>query len=176
MTGDQTKGWQIRTATSEDIEALATMRLRLQEHLARTNHELLPMSAQGITALPERYREALTDANAHVVVVQVLGTEALVGMAMRRIMLREDLVPAHAGRIDDVWVEPPYRRQGICRALVQQLLVFFERCDVQVLVLDYVVGNAEAEDTWRQFGFRPVLTLAKANVGDVKQRTGGSTV
>ena len=53
MTGDQTKGRQIRTATSEDIEALATMRLRLQEHLACTNHELLPMSAQGITALPE---------------------------------------------------------------------------------------------------------------------------
>lgn len=170
------KEHSIRPATAEDVEVLATMRFSLQEHMTRANPELLPLSEQGIAAFPVRYREAIADTHAHIVVAQAQDTEELIGMAMGRVTRREDLIPAQAGRIDDVWVEPSWRRQGICRALMKELLAFFERFDIEVLVLDYVVGNGEAEDTWHQLGFHPVLTLAKANVGDVKQRTGGSTV
>jgi ribosomal protein S18 acetylase RimI-like enzyme len=168
--------WEIRPATQADMDALVTMRLRLQDHMAHANPGLLPMSAQGHAALPDRYREALAEATVHVLVVQARDAEELVGMAVGRIVVREDFVPSHMGRLDDVWVEPSYRRRGICRALVQQLLGFFERCGVQSLVLEYAVGNAEAEHTWRHLGFRPVLTLAHADLGEVKQRLGGRTV
>jgi ribosomal protein S18 acetylase RimI-like enzyme len=168
--------WDIRPATLADVDALVTMRLRLQAHMAHVNPGLLPMSAQGRAALPERYREAMADATVHVLVVQAQGTEGLVGMAVGRLVGRADLIPSHMGRLGDVWVEPSYRRRGICRALMQQLVVFFEQCGVQSLVLDYVVGNAEAEHTWRHLGFRPVLTLANADLGAVKQRLGGRTV
>ena len=127
MTAYRAQDWAIRPATPADVEALVTMRRRLQNHMVHANPALLPMSAQGRTALPTQYREAIAEATAHVVVVQARGTAALVGMAVGRIVVHEALVPSHLGRIDDVWVEPPYRRQGICRSLVQQLVVFFER-------------------------------------------------
>jgi hypothetical protein len=63
-----------------------------------------------------------------------------------------------------------YRHRGLCRTLIAKLLDFFEREQVEVLVLEYVIGNAEAEGVWKQFGFQPVLTVANAKLHEVKKR------
>jgi ribosomal protein S18 acetylase RimI-like enzyme len=143
------------------------MRLRLDEHMARTNPRLLPLSTRGRDALPDRYRQELADGSSCVLVAERRSTEVLVGMAFGRAAVREDLVASHIGRIDDVWVEPSFRRQGICRGLLKQLLVFFEQKGVQILDLYYTVSNAEAEYAWHDLGFRPVLTVASAKVRDI---------
>ena len=94
-------------------------------------------------------------------------------MAVGRIVRHEEFEPAVWGHIDDVWVEPAYRHRGICRALMARLLEFFEQDRVDVLVLDYVVGNIEAESTWKQFGFQSVLTVANAKLTEVRKHMHG---
>jgi hypothetical protein len=58
--------------------------------------------------------------------------------------------------------------------LIARLLEFFEREQVEVLVLDYVTGNAEAEGVWKQLGFQPVLTVANARLNEVQQYIRGN--
>ena len=57
--------------------------------------------------------------------------------------------------------------------LMARLLEFFERAQIEVLVLDYVIGNTEAEGTWKRFGFQPVLTVANAKLTEVRKQIQG---
>jgi ribosomal protein S18 acetylase RimI-like enzyme len=170
MAVDGADGWEVRTAIDADLDDLTAMRLKLADHMAQANQDLLPMSEAGVAAIGERYREALGDPGTHIAVARVHATRALVGMAMGRIVHRDDLIPAELGRVDDVWVDPDYRRQGISRALLRPLLAFFERKGVELLMLEYTVGNAEAEAIWTQLGFRPLSVMAHGTVGDVRSK------
>jgi ribosomal protein S18 acetylase RimI-like enzyme len=97
-------------------------------------------------------------------------TGTLIGMAMGTIADRDDLEPPRCGRIDDVWVEPDWRRQEVARQLMDKLLAFFESNDVSTLVLDYSVGNIDAERTWKAFGFEPILTVAITTPYELRRR------
>jgi ribosomal protein S18 acetylase RimI-like enzyme len=162
--------YQIRAATQADAKDLVRMRLALQAHITRANPRLLAMSAQQVAALVNFYLALLKDAQARVLVARDLETERVIGMVVGRILRQQELEPSEIGRIDDVWVDPEQRRRGVCRAMVGQLLEFFEGAKIEVLVLDYAVGNLEAEQVWSRLGFQPVLTLANAGLGEVKRR------
>ena len=70
MTVRQTTSWLVRPAVAEEVEGLVAMGLRLQEHMARTNPELLGLSESGISAFSIKYRDALADTHAHLVVAK----------------------------------------------------------------------------------------------------------
>src|SRR2546425_10363782 len=108
MTTDIKHDWEIRRARSTDVQSLVTMRLRLDDHMARANPQLLQMSTQGHDALPDRYRQELADGSSCVLVAERRSTEGLVGMAFGRAAVRGDLVPFHVSRTDDVGVEPSF--------------------------------------------------------------------
>jgi ribosomal protein S18 acetylase RimI-like enzyme len=132
------------------------------------------MSAQWTVSLARFYHTLLEDPAAHVLVAFDPGTVRTVGMAIGRILQLEGLEPPECGRIDDVWVEPEHRGHGVCRALIAQVLVFFERANIEAVTLDYTVGNREAAQVWSRFGFEPVLLVANAKCEDVKRRLGSS--
>jgi ribosomal protein S18 acetylase RimI-like enzyme len=152
---------------------LERMRLALQAHFAEANPHLLALSAQRRATLKDFYRNLIDNPQARVLVAHESSVTQRIGMAVGRIVRHEEFEPAVWGHIDDVWVEPAYRHRGICRMLMARLLEFFEEAWVEVLVLDYVIGNTEAEGTWRQFGFRPVLTVANAKLTEVQKRIQG---
>ena len=169
MSGNTTEnGWKIRRAVSMDVDSLVTMRLRLQDHLERTNPLLLRMSTRGRVALPDIYRQRMADNSVYVAVAETHATGELVGMVVGRSSVLEGFDPSHVGRIDDVWVEPGIRRQGICRELLGHLLGFFEENDVKIVDLNYTMGNAEAENAWPNLGFQPLLIVASAKLQDLK--------
>ncbi len=163
----------IREATQVDVEDLERMRLALQAHLAKANPHLMALNAQRRATLKDFYRNLIDDPQARVLVAhEPLGTQRI-GMAVGRIIPHEEFEPTVWGHIDDVWVEPEYRHRGICRILMARLLEFFERARIEVLVLDYVIGNTEAERTWGRFGFQPVLTVANAKLTEVRNHIQG---
>lgn len=171
MTQAEAKpSYQIRAATQADAKDLVRMRLALQAHVTRANPHLVAMTAQRAATLVNFYLGLLRDAKARVLVACDLETEHVIGMAVGRILRQQEFEPSEIGRIDDVWVDPEQRRRGVCRAMVGQLLEFFERAKIEVLVLDYAVGNREAEQVWSRLGFQPVLTLANAGLGEVKRQ------
>jgi ribosomal protein S18 acetylase RimI-like enzyme len=162
--------YDVRAAMQAEIEDLVRMRLALQAHFVRANPYLVRLSAQKVTTLTDFYGDLMRDPQARVLVAhEPQGTQRS-GMAVGRIVRHEGFEPAVWGHIDDVWVEPAYRHRGICRALIARLLGFFEGAQIEVLVLDYVIGNPEAEGTWKQFGFQPVLTVANAKLHEVRKQ------
>lgn len=164
------KDWIIRPAEAKDVDALARMRIHLQEHLMQANPLLLPMSEPRRKSLPVFYARQIEDETSQALVAETPSNGELVGMAFARTAVNEDIVPSRLGRIDDVWVEPPYRRKGVCRALVAELLVFFRQNNVEHLDLFHVVGNTQAEHSWSSLGFQPVLTVKSAKLEVIASR------
>jgi ribosomal protein S18 acetylase RimI-like enzyme len=157
----------IRSATERDINRVVAMRLRLQEHMITINRNLWQMSEKSIATLPSFYRSTLEDKRCHLVVVEDKKSGIILGMGLGRICEHDEHVPNESGKIDDIWVEPNYRKKGLCKMILSELKVFFESKGIDVAVLDFVNGNFEAETVWKRFGFQPVLTTATAKLDEI---------
>src|SRR5215813_7396909 len=136
--------YTIREANQADVEDLERMRLALQAHFAKANPHLVALSARRRATLKDFYRNLIDNPQARVLVAHEPQGTQRIGMAVGRIVPHEEFEPAVWGHIDDVWVEPAYRHRGVCRTLLARLLEFFEEAGIEVLVLDYVIGNTEA--------------------------------
>lgn len=57
--------------------------------------------------------------------------------------------------IQDLWVEPEYRRSGVARKLVIQTIEHFQNIGVQQIRLDTAAKNDTARELFAECGFRP---------------------
>ena len=160
--------YSIRIAMRGDIDNVVRLRLSLQEHMRKNNSHLWQMSKKKVSSLPTFYRTAINDKNSQLLIVQEDESNNIVGMALGRIFFHDEYVPNKSGKIDDVWVEPNYRRKGLGTNLVSELLKFFKLNNVVAIILEYAKGNVEAEAIWERFGFEPVLTTATAILSDLE--------
>src|SRR5581483_5975762 len=112
----------IREATQADVETLERMRLALQAHFAKVNPHIVALSAQRMATLKDFYRNLIDNPRARVLLAHEPSGTQRMGMAVGRIIRHEEFEPTVWGYIDDVWVEPAYRRRGMCRALMTRLL------------------------------------------------------
>ncbi len=165
-----TLSYVIRAASAADCERLATLRLRLQDLLEQENPSLWRMTPPRRAGLPDFYAESIADAGVQVLVAEVAGSGArcIVGTAMGRIEAGRDV--ARFGSIEDVWVEPEYRGQGLGRALVQQLADFFHASGVEKLSVGFVHGGTAAA-LWQRLGFQPAVVVANSDVASVRARS-----
>ncbi len=113
-------------------------------------------------ARPAHYRRAVEDPAARLLHIEEGGSGELIGMGLGRI--HDHYTPAGSGRIDDVWIDPRFRRRGLCRQLLARWVEFFTSNGIEAMVLDFAEGNAESVETWRALGFRPVLTTAVTRI------------
>ena len=74
---------------------------------------------------------------------------------------------AKSGKLDDIWVEPNYRKKGLCKKIFSELVKFFKAKGIEMMVLNFVNGNLEAEAVWNRLGFQSVLTTATAKRNEV---------
>ena len=63
---------------------------------------------------------------------------------------------AGTGEILNLAVDPPHRRSGIARALLEAGLVILERRQVEEVFLEVRVSNEPAQSLYRGAGFLPV--------------------
>lgn len=63
---------------------------------------------------------------------------------------------AGTGEILNLAVDPPYRRSGIARALLEAGLVILVRRQVEEVFLEVRVSNEAAQSLYRDAGFLPV--------------------
>lgn len=158
----------IRSATEKDIDTIVAMRLRLQEHMSAINLNLWKMSEKSIAGLPKFYRSALEDQHCHLVIAEERESGNILGMGLGRIHEHDEHVPNESGKIDDIWIEPNYREKGLCKKLFSELVKFFKTKGIEMMVLNFVNGNLEAEAVWKHLGFQPILTTATAKLADVE--------
>ena len=69
-----------------------------------------------------------------------------------------------------MWVQPGYRRKGLCRRLTRELLRFFKKNGVSMVTLVYALGNREAAAAWKRLGFVPALVGASGRLSEVRRR------
>ena len=162
-------GYQIRDAIHEDVDKLLEMRLSLQNHMSESNSFLWQMSQKSISEQPEFYRDMIKDKDAKLIVIQDNKTESVIGMGLGRKVKHDGFIPAKSGRIDDVWINPLYRKQGLCKRIMSELLGFFGEDGIDSLVLEYSDGNQEAKNVWEKHGFKDVLNIAVAKFSVVKK-------
>ncbi|MDX1553323.1 MAG: GNAT family N-acetyltransferase [Marinobacter sp.] len=162
----------IREAVEDDLP-------RLVEFLASL---ALHVSGSPPQSLQERERDrlqgvllsSLTDANKHIMVAEVPG-EGLVGMGYIYISRNQGIweqtshVEYRSAFIDDVWVEPEFRKLGIFPDLLRSLVAFAESRGAYELVLEYSASNKEAKAAWTRLGFKTIGVRAAAFTTSVQE-------
>nr|WP_227662839.1 GNAT family N-acetyltransferase [Marinobacter daqiaonensis] len=117
---------------------------------------------------------SLTAANKQLVVAEVPGA-GLVAMGYIYVLHNQGIweqtshVEYRSGVIDDVWVEPDFRKLGIFRAILRRLVAFAESRGAYELILEYSASNKEAKAAWTRLGFKTIGVRAAAFTTSVQE-------
>lgn len=154
---------QIRRATTRDIKEILPVWGQLADY-----HTELDSSFAPSRHWPREYGaylRTLMSRDDAIAVVAKEGTE-VVGYAVGRItMLPSFFENRHRGYVHDVFVKEEYRRRGIGRRLVEEVLTWFRRHDVALVELTVAVNN-NAIPFWQRLGFQTYMHQMKLQLRD----------
>ena len=173
MTGELT----IREPTHGEIPRLVELLLHMDAHVSGAPRATLQMTPEGERQLRQRFASYI-DNPYKLVLVACTARNRIVAMGDIALWHHAEVweTPQRQGQwygvIDDLWVEPRYRRRGLTRRLVEGLVEFAASRGVEDLVLEYSLANREAEAVWTRLGFRPTGVRAGATVSTVRARLG----
>ncbi len=162
-------------AREEDLPQVIELAYQLDAHVSGAQREELKMTDEGESELVNRFRTFI-DNPYKLLLVAKNPRAGIIGMGNIALWKHAEVweTPERKGQwygvIDDVWVEPDFRRQGLTRRMVLELLAFARRHGVESLQLEYAASNTEAAETWARMGFRPVGIRAAASVTEVLAR------
>lgn len=168
---DNSEDFIIRQAKPGDLPVLVEFVTKLTLHVAGGAPRTLKEKER--KKLRDVLSAALKDDNKMVVVAEVPGT-GLVGMGHIYIWVSQGIweqagdMEYRSGIIDDVWVEPEYRKMGIFSAMLRKLVAFAEDHKAYELILEYSFSNQEAEATWSRLGFTTTGVRAAAFTSAVR--------
>ncbi len=160
--------YQIREAHEKDVKELVRMRLDLQKHMSQNNPYLWQISQKRISILSEFYLHKIGDRNSKLLVIEDNRSGSIIGMGLGTLQMHDEYVPSNSGKIDDIWVEPRYRRKGLLKNLLLDLIEFFKSKGIESLTLNYVEDNQEAEVVWKKLGFKTVIKITNADLSEVE--------
>ncbi|TGN41686.1 GNAT family N-acetyltransferase [Marinobacter confluentis] len=166
------KKYLIRDATEEDLPVMVDFLAKLALHVANAAPQnLKPDESRRLVTV---MRSSLTAPDKLLVVAEVPGA-GLVGMGYIYVMSSQGIweqtshVEFRSGFIDDVWVEPEFRKLGIFPDLLRRLVAFAESRHAYELVLEYSASNKEAKAAWTRLGFKTVGVRAAAFTSAVQE-------
>lgn len=169
---DDTDGFVIRKAAKGDLSALVEFLIKLTLHVAGEAPQALKKKER--RKLMDFLASSLEDNDKLVAVAEAPGT-GLVGMGYIYVWRSQSIwehagdVEFRSGIIDNIWVEPDFRKLGIFTAILGELIAFAESRGAYELILEYSVSNKEAEATWARLGFKPTGVRAAAFTQTVKE-------
>ncbi|KPQ01574.1 GNAT family N-acetyltransferase [Marinobacter sp. HL-58] len=167
-----TKKYLIRDAIEEDLTVMVEFLARLALHVADAPPQDLTEDERN--RLIEVMQSSLTDGNKQLVVAEVPGV-GLVGMGYIYLIRSQGIweqtshVEFRSAFIDDVWVEPEFRKLGIFPDLLRRLVSFAESHGAYELILEYSASNKEARAAWSRLGFKTIGIRAAALTSSVQE-------
>lgn len=166
------RGFIIREAREEDLPEMVGFLTKLALHVSGTPpHELKESEHK---RLLRTLHSSLDDPNRQLLVAES-HSAGLVGMGYVGIWRSHGIWQQSgedefkSGIIDDVWVEPEFRKLGIFKALLRELVAFAEQHHASELILEYSASNREARAAWTRLGFKTTGVRAAAFISTVKQ-------
>jgi ribosomal protein S18 acetylase RimI-like enzyme len=164
---------RVRTVEESDLPVLLELGEELREQLVAPEAPVRGRSATaGRAALEQRYLEAVTDPQRHLVLA-VTGPsddEQVLGMAMLTVGSTNALLDVPAVHVTHVVVAGRQRKRGAGRALVAAAAAFAEERGIEQLVVSVNPGSREAARFFARLGFAPLAVRRTAPVAVVKRR------
>ncbi|GIW13050.1 MAG: hypothetical protein KatS3mg062_0489 [Tepidiforma sp.] len=150
-------GYRIRTAVPGDAELLYDLWQRARQHNARVDPRIL-LTPIGLDQFAADLRARLGRGTATALVAEVAG--GLAGFITGAIeSAGPDRLPERHATIGYLWVEPPFRRQGIARALVEGIAQWASAIDgISHFEMPVLSADETAARFWAALGFRPFIT------------------
>ena len=156
----------IRLATKDDRQKIVELRLKLQEHIEKSNPYTWKITDEGRVDLHRSVNEYLDNPDAIAFVYCDDG--AVIGFIDGIIRRRTTYLPPVVGHIGTIFVDESHRRKGIGKKLVKKMCTHFEENNVDEVNLRYNIGNIEAESLWTSLGLRPVIRTTLLNFKEFK--------
>lgn len=166
------KKYLIREADEGDLPVMVGFLAKLALHVAGASPQSLKEDERD--RLLAVLRASLTEPSRQLVVAEVPGA-GLVGMGYVYLLRNHGIweesshVEFRSGIIDDVWVEPEFRKLGIFPDLLRRLVAFAESHGAYELILEYSASNKEAKAAWSRLGFKTVGVRAAALTSSVQE-------
>jgi len=160
----------IRPVTTADAPAIAALWASLVAYHKALDSALPPAAPNGSGRYTKRLLQQLDDPYTCALVADDKGQ--IVGFILGMVV---DLLPdifaqEPGGFLADVFVDAPYRRRGIGKALVEALIDWLRRQNVTHFDWHVAAQNPDALAFWRSFGGREVMIRMRASLGDENDR------
>jgi ribosomal protein S18 acetylase RimI-like enzyme len=145
---------KIRKATPHDIEGILKLKLRLKSQDIKTDPYLRP-----IDEVRDVYKKYLI----HDLKMREIDRIVLVAVEDRKIIayIRGTLTKTlHVlnvklrGVIDNLYVEEKYRRKGVAKNLIEELMKWFKGKNVDVMTVHVYPLNSKAIALYKKLGFK----------------------
>jgi GNAT superfamily N-acetyltransferase len=150
--------FEVRRAVPGDARQLYPLWQRAREHNARIDRRITLAPVD-----PDQFATALQtqlERKSAIVAVAEVGGSELAGFISGAIeSAGPDRLPERHATIGYLWVEPPYRRRGIARALVAEVATWAAAIDgVCHFEMPVLAADQDAARFWAALGFRPFIT------------------
>jgi ribosomal protein S18 acetylase RimI-like enzyme len=166
---------RVRPVTADDLPALLELGEELREQVlpVEGSGRSRTATASGRAALAQRYAEAITDPERHLVLA-VGGkegqSEETLGMALFTIASSNALLDLPAVHVSHAVVSHKHRRRGAGKALVAAAAAFAEEHGIEQLVVSVHPTSREAARFFARLGFAPLAVRRTAPVAVVRRR------
>lgn len=151
--------FRVREARGGDRTAIGELWRELMEH-HRSLDTRFTVAPDGEKKYVRHALEMMRSTNARVLVAENIETGDVVAYIMGEIQSRPPIaMPGLYGFISDICVRDPWRKQGVGRALYEELRRWFVTRKAIAVELYTAESNPAALAFWHEMGLRPFLKL-----------------
>jgi GNAT superfamily N-acetyltransferase len=159
---------EISRATVEDVDDLVLLWGRSRDEFNAAHRALASI---GIEAIRKRLILAMESGEIEVFLAR--RDDQLVGYALVRSGQFMPLHDAQAVTVEQLFVEPSERRQGIARSLLGQVAAHAERIGAEQIVTNSPPGARESQRFLARLGFSPMLVRRTTSTGALRRKLSG---
>ncbi len=157
------EGVPIRNARRGDIPSLLLLWNAMMKEISATDSRFA-LHARAQEHQTAQFQRWLQDEK-HLIVVAEEGGRLITGFAIASVTAGNGWqIPVRVGRISDIYVAAPRRRQGVARRLTGRLLDLLYETGVGTVRLSVAVGNDGAHAFWRSMGWDDLEVVLQKGV------------
>jgi GNAT superfamily N-acetyltransferase len=123
------------------------------------------ITEEGKKLLKQKVENDMANGNVQILLAEAGGE--IIGYVQGEVACRSDYMPKTVGQVSLMYVVKQFRRKGVGRRLMEQLIKFFYSNKAEDLTVRYVIGNKEAEEFWRKLGFESIITTGSTRTKEL---------
>jgi len=154
----------VRIAARPDLDAIARLWLGLVDYHQQLDPRLPPAAPDGARRYAARIEDRLDDSSMRVLVAERDGRIVGYVLAMVVDLMSDLFVHETCGFVADIYVASEARRDGVGRALVDQLLLWFYDQGIEYYEWHVAAHNRAGQAFWQAVGGQPVLIRMRSGV------------